>query len=274
MEGWIKIHRKMIEWEWYKKTNTKSLFFHLLLMANHKPNRHQGLLIEIGCLVTSYEKLSVETGISVRSIRTALDHLKLTSEIAIKTSSQGTHIQILKYTDYQTVPSELPNDCQTTAKRLPTNKNEKNKKNEKNTLTASPLEGEHFIFNTPEKMTTEQELDMEIFWNSLLSVYKPEGDKALYNTKLVKQQKRIIAGFTPEERSRIITWFVKYKTQLGIVNPWISNFFKTHPTIDDIANYFRSIKDVKEGTTKPKYQTRNEIKRNVLTEKTSSIEDF
>lgn len=252
----------MVDWEWYKKTNTKSLFFHLLLMANHKPKRHQGLLIETGCLVTSYEKLSVETGISVRSIRTALDHLKLTSEIAIKTSSQGTHIQILKYTDYQIVPSELPSDRQTTAKRLPTNKNDKNKKKE-NTHTASPLEEEHFNFNTPEKMTTEQELDVEIFWNSLLSVYKPEGDKALYNTKLVKQQKRIIAGFTPEERSKIITWFVKYKTQLGIVNPWISNFFKTHPTIDDIANYFRSIKEVQEKKSQKNKSAGTEFINNV-----------
>jgi DNA-binding transcriptional MerR regulator len=300
MEGWIKIHRKMLKWKWYQDSNTKSLFFHLLLMANYEPSTYKNKFVDIGCFITSRSKLAKQTGLTVSQVRTALKHLESSNEIVVtilefnekssekssenlaqnlaqnlpkssvrKKVLQGTHIQVLKYENYQIVPKPL---AQNLAQNLATTKNIKNKKKEK--LTASPLEEEHFNFNTPQKMTTEQELDVEIFWNSLLSVYKPEGDKALYNTKLVKQQKSIIAGFPPEERSKIITWFVKYKTQLGIVNPWISNFFKTHPTIDAIANYFRSIKDVKETSTKPKYQTRNEIKRNILTRENSTPEDF
>ncbi len=34
--GYIALHRQMLNWEWYKNTNTKVLFIHLLLKANYK----------------------------------------------------------------------------------------------------------------------------------------------------------------------------------------------------------------------------------------------
>ena len=36
MEGWVKLHRKFLEWEWYDKSETVHLFLHCLLKANHK----------------------------------------------------------------------------------------------------------------------------------------------------------------------------------------------------------------------------------------------
>lgn len=135
MNGWIKLHRQITEWEWYSDSNTFRLFIHLLLKANHKDNNYRGKLIKQGCLVTGREKLSLETGLSIRQVRTCLERLEMTNEIAIKSSSKGTEIQIVKYVDYQVttnettdkVPSKRPtNDQQTT-----TNKNEKNDKEEK-----------------------------------------------------------------------------------------------------------------------------------------------
>ena len=243
--GWIKIHRQITKWEWYTDSNTKSLFFHLVLMANHKPARYKGMVIETGCLITGQKKLSIETGLSVRNIRTCLERLKMTNELTIKTSSQGTHIQVVKYTDYQIVPNEMPNDRRTSAEQVPTNKNEKNKKNEKNISTALP-EASQFEFNSPERMSTEQELDCKIFWNELVAIYTPVGDKSLVNTVLKKQREKIINNFSREEREKILEWFRKYKTQLEISNTWIGNFFKDHPTIESIAEYFRTIKGIKE----------------------------
>ena len=43
--GWIKIHRKIIKWEWYQDLPTKSLFFHLLLTANIEDKKWQGKVI-------------------------------------------------------------------------------------------------------------------------------------------------------------------------------------------------------------------------------------
>jgi hypothetical protein len=90
MSGWIKIHRSILDWEWYEDTNTFRLFMHLILKANHKDKNYKGKLIKRGCLVTGRDLLSVETGLSVQQIRTCLERLKLTNEITIKTNSKGT----------------------------------------------------------------------------------------------------------------------------------------------------------------------------------------
>ena len=129
MIGWIKIHRKLLEWEWYGEPNTFRLFIHLLLKANHKVNSHKGIKVEKGEIMTGLNLLEQQTGLSIQKIRTALKHLKSTNEITIKTSNQGTIIQIVKYKDYQIVTSEPTNDQQTGNKRVTTNKNKKKVKN-------------------------------------------------------------------------------------------------------------------------------------------------
>lgn len=129
MKGWVKIHRKLLEWEWYGEHNTLILFIHLLLKANHKPKKHKGILIETGQIMTGLSSLSEQTGITIQKTRTALKNLKSTREITIKTSSKGTVIQIVKYEDYQIATSEITNEQQTNNKPTTTNKNVKNEKN-------------------------------------------------------------------------------------------------------------------------------------------------
>ena len=92
MEGWIKLHRKLTEWEWYKDNNTKSLFIHLLLMANHKDGRFQGQEGKRGQLITGRKVLSVQTGLSEQQIRTGLNKLISTNEITIKTTNKNSLI--------------------------------------------------------------------------------------------------------------------------------------------------------------------------------------
>lgn len=128
MEGWIKLHRRFLEWEWYDDNNTKILFLHLLLKANHKDKKYRGQIVRRGSLLTGRELLSKETGLSVMQVRTSLTKLKSTNEIAIKSSSQGTEIQVVKYNDYQVVTSELTNEQPTSNQRVTTNKNVKNDK--------------------------------------------------------------------------------------------------------------------------------------------------
>lgn len=101
MEGWIKLHRKLLEWEWYNDNNTKILFLHLLLTANHKEKKWQGLTIKRGQKITSLAHLSQETNLTIQQTRTALSKLKSTNEITIKTTNKNTLITIEKYSDYQ-----------------------------------------------------------------------------------------------------------------------------------------------------------------------------
>jgi hypothetical protein len=128
MSGWIKIHRQIIEWEWFTDTNTFRVFLQLLLKANHKEKKYRGMVLKVGTIITSRDILALETRLSVQQVRTALDKLKSTNEITIKTSSQGTIIEVVNYAKYQLATNEVTNKQPINNQQVTTNKNEKNNK--------------------------------------------------------------------------------------------------------------------------------------------------
>ena len=130
MSGWVKIHRQILEWEWYDDINTCRLFFHLLIKANHKERNYKGKLVSVGETLTGLDKLSSETKLSVQQIRTSLNKLKSTNEITINSTSQGTVIKVVNYEKYQVATSEVTDEQQTNNKRVTTNKNDKKENNE------------------------------------------------------------------------------------------------------------------------------------------------
>ena len=140
MSGWIKIHRQIIDWEWFTDTTTFRVFLQLLLKANHKEKKYRGMVLKVGTIITSRDILAFETSLSVQQVRTALDKLKSTNEITIKTSSQGTIIEVVNYSKYQIVTNEVTNKQPTSNQRVTTNKNEKNEKNEKEIILDSWIE--------------------------------------------------------------------------------------------------------------------------------------
>jgi DNA-binding transcriptional MerR regulator len=135
MSGWIKIHRKFLDWEWFNKSEAVHLFLFMLIKANHKSGKWQGIDIERGQFISSLANISNATGISVQTIRTILKKLEKTNEIELKSTSQYTIVTICKYECYQdeneTSNKPITNNQQTTNKQLTTNKNEKNVKNER-----------------------------------------------------------------------------------------------------------------------------------------------
>ena len=126
--GWIKIHRQILEWEWYSDNNCFRLFLHLLLKANHKEKRFKGIELKVGSIVTSRDLLARETGLSSQQIRTALNKLISTNEITSETSSQGTIIQIVNYEKYQVPTNEITNEQPTNNQQSTTNNNVKKEK--------------------------------------------------------------------------------------------------------------------------------------------------
>ncbi len=134
--GWIKLHRQLLDWEWYDDINTSRLFVHLMLTANHKDNKWRGIVIKRGSRLTSLDKLSSETSLSVSKIRTAIKKLISTSEITSKSHSQHTVFTMINYDMYQDDDKQndkpATNESQTNNKRIATNKNDKNVNNEKN----------------------------------------------------------------------------------------------------------------------------------------------
>lgn len=110
VEGWLKIYRKLTDWEWYNHSEMVHLFVHLLLKASPTDKMWQGMKVNRGQVITGRQKLSAETGISERTIRTCLSRMVESGEIEIKTTNRFSVITICKYGDYQ--PSETQSDQQ------------------------------------------------------------------------------------------------------------------------------------------------------------------
>lgn len=122
-EGWIKIHRKLADWGWYKAPNMVHLFVHLLLHANYRESEYFGHKIQRGQVVIGIHSIAEKTGISVQSIRTCLTRLKSTNEITIKTTNKFSIITICNYDEYQRDErdnklADQPDDQQTINKQL------------------------------------------------------------------------------------------------------------------------------------------------------------
>jgi DNA replication protein DnaD len=113
----IKLNRKILKWRWYQDANTFRLFVHLLLIANVTDRDFEQTTIRRGQLVTSVAHLSRDLKISVKSVRTALEHLKSTGEVAISTTSKYSIITIKNYDEYQKVASSWANEGQTKGKQ-------------------------------------------------------------------------------------------------------------------------------------------------------------
>ena len=136
--GFIKIYRKMTEWEWYTDYKTFVVFLHLLMLANWKPGRFRGREVPAGACVTSVKHLAEDTGLSVKNVRTALDKLRSTNEIGIETANKFTMIFINNWAKYQgdepTIGKQTANKRQSNGKQLATieeSKKERKKENYK-----------------------------------------------------------------------------------------------------------------------------------------------
>lgn len=108
--NYIKISRSLLDWCWYHDVNTCRLFIHMLLRVNWKKGYFGEEVIERGSFVSSISKLSAETGLSEREVRTALEHLKKTGEVTCKRHTKYSVYTVVNYCKYQS--SDRQNDIQ------------------------------------------------------------------------------------------------------------------------------------------------------------------
>ena len=140
-QGFIKLYRKMLDWEWIKKPNDLALLIHCLLKANWKDGKFEGIIIERGSFATSLKNLSEESGLTVKQVRTSLNHLISTNTLANKSYSRFRVITVNNYNSYQISDKEMgkqgANKGQAKGKQMATIeeiKNSKNRKNNKNSV--------------------------------------------------------------------------------------------------------------------------------------------
>lgn len=146
--GYIVLSRKICNWRWYQDKNTLCLFIHLILQANYEPHDFRNITVNRGQLVSSYKQLSNELNMSIQSVRTALEHLKSTGEVTIKSYNKYTVFTVNNYDLYQLTNTQTNN--QSTINQQATNiqlttmeerrrKNKKDKKSSSMSVTEKNL---------------------------------------------------------------------------------------------------------------------------------------
>lgn len=140
MEGWIKIHRKILENPIIcKDSDYLAVWIYLLLNATHKeiPALFKGkkITLQKGQLITGRKSMSNQLKISESKIYRIINDFKSEQQIEQQTSNQNSLISILNWDKYQQI--EQQNEQQMNSERttdeqpVNTNKNVKNDKNER-----------------------------------------------------------------------------------------------------------------------------------------------
>lgn len=144
MEGWIKVHRKILENPIVMKDSEYFIvWMYLLLHASHKdyPVIFDGkkVTLKAGQLITGRKKISENTGVNESKVKRILKTFKSDQQIDQRTCPQNSLITVLNWDKYQI--SDQPNDQRvtnewpTSDQRVTTNKNIKNIKNKRNNLS-------------------------------------------------------------------------------------------------------------------------------------------
>lgn len=101
MDGWIKLHRSLLEWEWFTDSNTLHVFIYLLLKANIKEVKYKGFMVPVGSLIVSVREVGEVLGLSYKVVRTAFERLTKGEQISTQATNKFTIVTICNYENYQ-----------------------------------------------------------------------------------------------------------------------------------------------------------------------------
>ena len=172
-DGWIKLFRRFLEWEWYDQTPMVRLFLHLLLKANYEDKKWHGIVIKRGQLVTSFTNLSAETGLSIQVVRSCLDKLQSTGEVNKQSTSQYTIITVCKFADYQQVEEseQQTNNKPTTSEQQTSNKRVTNNQQQHKNIRNKEIKNNNIDTNVSTSVETDPPIDfvgLLDFWNKTM----------------------------------------------------------------------------------------------------------
>lgn len=121
------MYRKLLKWEWYSNSTTKDVFIDVLLHAYYAEGRYEGKDLKPGQCFMSVDDIAKNCGFTVRQVRTALKHLKMTNELTIEPSSKGSMFTVNNWAKYQ--------GCDKQNDKRETNEGQTNDKRETNALS-------------------------------------------------------------------------------------------------------------------------------------------
>ena len=165
MEGWIKLHRKILDNPVINKdADYLAVWIYLLLNATHKEVsaifKGKKILLIPGQLITGRKSISDNLSISESKIYRILNDFKSEQQIEQQTSNKNSLITILKWNEYQNNEQQdeqqMNNKRTTNEQQVNTSKNERNKMNKNNINNFSNNSDEKFEKNEESELLRKE----------------------------------------------------------------------------------------------------------------------
>lgn len=211
MEGWIKIHRKILENPIIcKDSDYLAVWIYLLLNATHReiPALFKGkkIILQKGQLITGRKSMANQLKISESKIYRIINDFKSEHQIEQQTSNKNSVITILNWNKYQQIEQQneqqMNNKRTTDEQQVNTNKNVKNVKNERITAVGdSCVDGLQEIID---------------FYNNNIGAITPYGTDILADYLQEMPKELIILAMKKSVEANIRT--IQYIK--GILNNW------------------------------------------------------
>ena len=209
MEGWIKLHRKLLDHWIFKNEKYLKAWIWFLLRANHKENKilmgAEIMDIERGEFVTSIYKICEATGLTSQNVRTLIRLLENDQMINKRTTSKLTKITILNYDSYQIdqqtdnkqTNKPLTSAQQTANKPVTTDKNDKKVKEcKEEILKSKQLDFKTEVEGFAERYNSDMLTAFYVYWS--------EPNQAKTKTRKEMQP-------TWDTARRLVTWYNRSK---------------------------------------------------------------
>jgi hypothetical protein len=200
--GWVKLHRKLLDNCIYKDANLLQLFIYCLLKANHKPNtilfNYQEITIQRGQFITGRLQLAKELNQKPSSLRNRLQLLEKLGILDIKSNNKFSMVTVLNYSTYQdevTLKGQqkgqpLDNHLTTKGQPLDTNNNDNKEKKEKKFQNIPPT-----LIEVVERAKELNYSNVEIETNKFYNYYESNGWKVSKN-KMVNWSSALVGWFS------------------------------------------------------------------------------
>lgn len=210
---YLRLFRKIVDWEWYKDGNTLRLFIHLLIKANIKDKKFMGSVIKRGQTVTSLARLSSETGMSEQQIRTALKHLISTNEVTKMSTPRFTIITVNNYDKFQKPTNKLTNNQQAINKQLTNNQQQLNNSNNINTNVL--INKEISVISTPtlsqiQNFVAENSLNVDA--EKFFEYYSKRGWKTSKD-KPIDDIGQLLFAWHKKEKNAYVSGYGKFRNE-------------------------------------------------------------
>jgi len=135
-QGWVKVHRKILENPLFKNPKLFTLWMYLLLRANHSDAKtmigNKVIELKRGQFLTGRKKLSEALDIPESTLERLLEVLESEQQIGQQKLTKYRLISITNYELYQSSEQQTDNKRTASGQQVDTDKNDKNKENDKN----------------------------------------------------------------------------------------------------------------------------------------------